>query len=134
MHINDLSGKIVGAAIEAHRALGGPGVLESIYEEALCRELQSQGLLLERQAPVAVRYKGHQLASPLRIDILVERTVIVEVKSVVEYNAVFEAQALTYLRLSGLHLALVINFGEQLVKNGVHRVVHELDATAQVSG
>jgi GxxExxY protein len=126
MDENEVSQQIIGCAIEAHRTLGGPGLLESVYEEALAWELQQRGLQVDRQRSVPIRYKGQQLATPLRIDLLVERKVIVEVKSTVDYNPVFEAQALTYLRLTGLKLALVINFGKRYVKDGLHRVVNGL--------
>jgi GxxExxY protein len=121
-----LSKKIVSAAIEVHRTLGGPGLLESVYEEALVWELEQQSLSVERQKSIPIDYKGMQLATPLRIDILVENLVIVECKATAEYNSIFEAQALTYLRLTGLKLALVINFGDRLVKQGIHRVVNDL--------
>jgi GxxExxY protein len=126
MHENPLSQKIIGAAIEVHRTLGGPGLLESVYEEALAWELQNQGLRIQRQAAIPITYKGHWLADPLRLDLLVEELVIVEVKAVATYNTIFETQALTYLRLMNLRLALVINFGEKYVKDGVHRVVNNL--------
>jgi GxxExxY protein len=126
MDENEVSQQIIGCAIEAHRTLGGPGLLESVYEEALAWELQQRGLQVDRQRSVPIRYKGQQLATPLRIDLLVERKVIVEVKSTVDYNPVSEAQALTYLRLTGLKLALVINFGKRYVKDGLHRVVNGL--------
>ena len=126
MDENELSKVIVDSALEVHRTLGGPGLLESIYEEALAWELVSRGLNIERQKEVLISYKGIFLASPLRLDLLVERLVIVEVKAVVGYNRIFEAQALTYLRLMNLKLALVINFGEARVGNGTHRVVNGL--------
>jgi GxxExxY protein len=106
--------------------LGGPGLLESVYEEALCWELSSRGHRVQRQLEVAVSYKGHPLASPLRLDLLVEDLVIVEVKSVVQYNAIFEAQVLTYLRLMDLRLGLVINFGHSRVGQAIHRVANGL--------
>ena len=121
---NEITGAIIQCAIEVHRALGGPGLLESMYEEALAWELQQKGLTVERQVCVPVQYKGNALATPLRIDLLVEKQVIVECKSVVEYNPIFETQALTYLRVTGLHVALVINFGEATVKEGLHRVIN----------
>lgn len=121
---NEITHAIIGCAIEAQRALGGPGLLESVYEEALAWDLQQRGLTVERQICIPVRYKGHALATPLRLDMLVEGKVIVECKSVTEYNAIFEAQALTYLRITGLTVALVINFGAATVKEGVHRVVN----------
>lgn len=121
---NEITNAVIGCAIETHRALGGPGLLESVYEEALAWELLQRGLAIERQVCVPVRYKGNVLTTPLRLDLLVEGKVIVECKSVMEYNAVFEAQALTYLRMTGLKVALVINFGAATVKEGVHRVVN----------
>jgi len=123
---NEISAKIIGAAIEVHRVLGGPGLLESIYEEALCQELIERGLQVERQKIVPVLYKGKELASPLRVDILVQGKVIVECKATERYNSIYESQALTYLRLSNLRLALVINFGEKVVKDGIKRVVNNL--------
>ncbi len=123
---NEISAKIIGAAIEVHRVLGGPGLLESIYEEALCQELIERGLQVERQIIVPVLYKGKELASPLRVDILVQGKVIVECKATERYNSIYESQALTYLRLSNLRLALVINFGEKVVKDGIKRVVNNL--------
>ena len=109
-----------------HRTLGGPGLLESVYEEALVWELQQRGLEIRRQVSLPIPYKGHMLAPPLRIDLIVAGLVIVECKATSQYNTLFEAQTLTYLRLSGLKLGLVINFGERLVKNGIHRVVNGL--------
>jgi GxxExxY protein len=126
MDENEISKIIVSSAVEVHRTLGGPGLLESAYEEALCWELTSMGLHVGRQIHVPIRYKDHLLATPLKLDILVNDKVIVEVKSTTQYNSIFEAQALTYLRLTGLKLALVINFGERVVKSGIHRVVNNL--------
>lgn len=123
---NEISGVVLDCAIEVHRTLGGPGLLESVYEEALAWELTQRGLHIARQAPLPVRYKGVILAAPLRLDLVVENKVIVECKATTEYNPVFEAQALTYLRVSGLKLALIINFGELLLKDGYHRVVNKL--------
>jgi len=126
MDENEISRVIVTSAVEVHRTLGGPGLLESAYEEALCWELASAGLRVSRQVQVPICYKGQELATPLRLDLLVNDKVIIEVKSTSQYNTIFEAQALTYLRLTKLRLALVINFGEKLVKNGIHRVVNNL--------
>ncbi len=123
---NRISGAIVDAAIEVHRVLGGPGLLESVYEEALAEELTLRGYLVERQQQVPIVYKGRVLGTPLRLDLRVNRLVIVDPKAVIEYNKIFDAQMLTYLRLSGLKLGLVINFGERLVKDGVHRIVNDL--------
>lgn len=125
---DEISRHIVNSAIEVHRTLGGPGLLESVYEEALAWELtQGCNLLVERQKSLNILYKNVQLSSPLRLDMLVEGLVIVECKAVTSYSSIFEAQALTYLRVSGLKLALVINFGERLVRNGIKRVVNQLE-------
>lgn len=113
-------------AIEAHRTLGGPGLLEGVYEEALAWELEKRGLRVQRQVQVPVVYKGQSLGTPMRLDLLVEGIVVVECKATTEYNAVFEAQVLTYLRMAGLKLGLAINFGEKFVKDGIHRVVNGL--------
>jgi GxxExxY protein len=121
-----LSYEIIGAAIEVHRTLGGPGLLESVYEEAMVWELQNCGLNVERQVAVPIQYKGNRLSTPLRVDLLVEKLVIIENKATIDYNPIFETQTLTYLRLMDLRLGLVINFGEKYVKNGIHRVVNNL--------
>ncbi len=123
---NEIAKIIVDAAIEVHRELGGPGLLEDVYEEALAEELRLRGLLVERQLPVRINYKGRVLSKPLRLDMKVEKLVLVDNKAVTEWNPVFEAQMQTYLRLTKLKLGLVINFGERLVKNGIHRVVNGL--------
>lgn len=123
---NELSRHIVESAIEAHRMLGGPGLLESVYEEALVWELKHRSLPVQRQVALPIPYKGQTLASPLRIDVIVGGLVIVECKAVAQYNTIFEAQVLTYLRLTGMKLGMVINFGERIVKNGIHRVVNGL--------
>ena len=123
---NDVSRHIVTAAIEVHRTLGGPGLLESVYEEALAWELAQTGLEVNRQICVPIPYKGHTLATPLRIDLIVGGIVIVECKATTKYHDIFEVQTLTYLRLTKLKLGLVVNFGERLVKDGIHRVVNGL--------
>jgi GxxExxY protein len=123
---NEISRVIVESAIEVHRVLGGPGLLESVYEEALVEELLGRGMTVERQVQLPIVYKGKQLASPLRLDLKVNGLVLVDNKAVTEWNRLFEVQMLTYLRLAQLKLGLVINFGEQYVKNGLHRVVNGL--------
>ncbi len=123
---NELSKIIIDCALEVHRTLGGPGLLESIYEEALVYELGQQGLEVQRQVLLPVNYKGKVLGHSLRIDLLVGNLVIVESKSTTQYHTIFESQLLTYLRVSRLKLGLVINFGEILLKNGIHRVVNGL--------
>ena len=123
---NEISRAIVQCAIEVHRTLGGPGLLESVYEEALAWELSNVGLHVDRQVEVPIAYKSNTLATPLVIDLLVDGKVIIECKATVNYNTLFEAQTLTYLRLTGLKLGMVINFGERMVKDGIHRVVNNL--------
>ena len=123
---NEISKIIVDAAIEVHRELGGPGLLEDVYEESHEEELRLRGILVERQLPVRIVYKGRTLRKPLRLDMKVENLVLVDNKAVEEWNPVFGAQMLTYLRLTGLRLGLVINFGERFVKDGIHRTVNGL--------
>ena len=126
MRENEVSRTVYEGAIEVDRALGGAGLSEGVYEEALAWELAKQGLKVERQVQVPIQYKGHTLGTPLRLDLLVEGCVVVECKATAEYNPIFESQVLTYLRISGLKLGLVINFGEKIVKEGIHRVVNGL--------
>ncbi len=123
---NELSGEIIGAAIEVHRTLGGPGLLESIYEAALCHELMLRGIKHKRQLPVPVVYKRITIRDPLFIDILVENEVIIEVKATEKNHPIHETQVLTYLRLTGKKLGLVINFGCSHVRDGIFRVVNGL--------
>jgi GxxExxY protein len=96
---DDLSHQIIGAAIEVHKTLGGPGLLESVYEEAMVWELIDRGLNVKRQVSVPISYKGNQLATPLRIDLLIEDLIIVENKAMTTYNSIYASQTLTYLRL-----------------------------------
>ncbi len=121
---NDIGTVIVSAAIEVHRTLGGPGLLECVYEEALCYELKDRGLEVIRQKSVSIVYKKVALKNNLRLDILVNDKVIIEVKATTQYNKVFESQVLTYMRLSKIKLGYVINFGETIIKNGIHRVIN----------
>jgi|SRR4029079_3295671 GxxExxY protein len=121
---DELSHQIIGASIEVHRTLGGPGLLESIYEAALCHELTLRGLCIQRQKPVQVIYKGVTIKEPLFIDVLVEDKVLVEVKAVEKYHPIYETQVLTYLRLTGIKLGLLINFGASYVKDGISRIIN----------
>ncbi len=125
MDENELSNKIVGAAIEVHRTLG-PGLLESTYEECLCHELALNEILFERQAVMPVVYKGNLLDCGYRVDVIVDRKVILELKSVAEIQPIHKAQLLTYLKLSGLKLGLLLNFNVVLMKDGVNRFVRGL--------
>ena len=123
---NEISKIIVESAIEVHRELGGPGLIEGVYEESMVEELTRRGLQVECQLQVPIFYKGKRLGNPLRLDLKLNGLVLVDNKAVNQWNSVFEAQMLTYLRLTGLRLGLVINFGEQFVKNGIKRVVNGL--------
>lgn len=125
MHENEISKHIIGAAVEVHRTLG-PGLLESAYETALEHELQRQGLGVQRQLGLPMVYKDVRCEVGYRIDLLVQGKVIVEVKSVAALNDVHFAQVLTYLRLSGHRLGLIINFNGLKVTAGVRRVVNQL--------
>jgi len=125
MDINELSSKIIGAAIEVHKALG-PGLLESTYEECLCHEVSLRGLSLERQKPLAVQYKGMQLDCGYRLDVVVKNAIILELKSCEKIEPIHKAQLLTYLKLSGLNLGLILNFNVTIMKDGIVRVVNEL--------
>ena len=127
MDENEISKVIVDSAIEVHRELGGPGLLESVHEAALAYELENSGLTVDRQRTVPIVYTGMQLPGSFRPDLIVNEKVIVECKATTIYSSVFEAQALTYLRLLGLKLAMVINFGHRRVSKGVHRVVNGLE-------
>lgn len=119
-----LSNQIIGASIEVHRTLGGPGLLESIYEAALCQELTLRGLKVQRQRPVQVLYKGIAIKDPLFIDILVEDKVLIEVKATERNHPIYETQILTYLRLTDLKLGLLVNFGAPYVKDGISRIIN----------
>ena len=121
---NEISYKIIGAAIEVHKVLGGPGLLESVYESALCHELQLRGLKIQTQLIVPVRYKDVLVRDPLCLDILVENKVIVEVKATEKEHPIHYAQLLTYLRLMDLKLGLLINFGQQNVRDNIRRVAN----------
>ena len=123
---NELSRKIIGAAIEVQRTLGGPGLLESLYEAALCHELTLQGLQIQKQLPVTVLYKGIVIKDPLYLDILVDDKVVVEIKATEKNHPIFESQVLTYLRLTSLKLGLLINFGISPLKDGITRIVNGL--------
>ena len=120
MEINKITEKIIGCAIEVHRNLG-PGLLESAYEECLCYELQDAGLSFERQKPVPVIYKQIKLDCGYRIDILVENSVVIELKTVDAFNPVHEAQILSYMKFAGKKIGLLINFNVTLLVDGLKR-------------
>jgi GxxExxY protein len=123
---NALSKKILDAAIEVHRTLGGPGLLESLYEDALFYELKLRNIPVLSQVPIPVIYKNCKLRDPMRLDILVDCKVIIEVKATENVSALHKAQLLTYLRLTHLKLGLVINFGQERIIDGWSRVVNNL--------
>lgn len=126
MNENDISKLIVDSAIEVHRTLGGPGLLESVYEYALYWELLQKELVVERQRELPVVYKGYMLPIPLRLEMVVQNLVIVECKATLDNHPVFKSQLLTYLRISGLRLGLLVNFGFSVISRGISRVVNGL--------
>lgn len=123
---NVLSEQILDAAIEVHRTLGGPGLLESLYEDALFYELRLRNIPAISQVSIPVAYKNYKLRDPMRIDILVDQKVIIEVKATEAVLPVHKAQVLTYLRLTNLKLGLVINFGQARLIDGWKRVINDL--------
>jgi GxxExxY protein len=124
MEDNDISKEVLDSAITVHRTLGGPGLLESVYQDALAYELSQRGLKVEKEVHVPVTYKGIVVGDPLRIDLLVEGRVVVECKATDKDNPIYAVQTLTYLRLLNLHLGLLINFGKETLIAGFKRVVN----------
>ena len=120
---NELTYEIRGAIFDVYNELG-PGLLESVYEEALVFELKERGLKVERQMEVPIRYKGNELKTPLRLDLLIENTIIVELKSVEEMKPVFAKQLLTYLRLLDKRIGLLVNFSSNNIREGIIRIVN----------
>jgi GxxExxY protein len=125
MNENEISKIIVDSAFKIHTTLG-PGLFESVYEEALAYELQKRGLKVERQKALPVIYDTLKMDIGFRIDILVNEKVVVELKYVEQTSPVHKKQVLTYLRLSNTHLGLLINFGQELIKDGITRIVNNL--------
>jgi GxxExxY protein len=121
--INKLSGIILDCSIEVHRNLG-PGLLESVYEVCLCKELSLKGITFQRQVLLPVNYKGEKLDADYRIDILVEDEIIIELKSVEQMNPVYDAQLLTYLKLADKKLGLLINFNVPKLIDGFKRMLN----------
>ena len=118
--LNQLTHEVIGASIEVHRALG-PGLLESAYRRCLCREVFLRGVPFQKERPVPLEYKGLRVEGGYRYDILVDRRVLIEVKSVEALAPIHEAQILTYLRLGGWRLGLLINFNVVVLKDGIRR-------------
>ncbi len=123
LEINEITERIIGACIEIHKQLG-PGLLESAYEECLCHELAVAGLRFERQKPLPVSYKSVHLDCGYRLDLVVQGKVIVELKTVDQLAPIHDAQLLTYLKLSGLTVGLLINFNVPVLKDGLKRIVN----------
>jgi GxxExxY protein len=123
MDINELTGGVIGAAIEVHKALG-PGLLESAYEECLCRELEIRDIPYERQKELPIKYKGVKLDCGYRLDIVVEGRLILELKTCEKLEPIHEAQLLTYLKLSGIKYGLLINFNVAVLKDGIKRLAN----------
>jgi GxxExxY protein len=133
MKVNDLTGAVIGAAIEVHRLLG-PGLLESAYEECLCRELALRGIRFKRQYPVPFEYKGVKLDKGYQLDLLVENFCVVGIKSVDAIHPIHEAQTLTYLRLGDWRVGLIFNFNVEALKDGgIRRLANNLDENAEIA-
>jgi GxxExxY protein len=123
MKINDLSKSIIGAAIEVHRTVG-PGLLESVYEECMAKELTIRKIPFERQRTLPLRYKGTRLACGLRLDFLVSESIVMELRAVEQLLPAHEAQVLSYLKLGGWNLELLINFCVPALKDGIRRLIN----------
>jgi GxxExxY protein len=126
-----LSRRVIGCAIEVHRHLG-PGLLESVYEACLCEELTAAGLPFARQRSMPVCYKGHTLDQSFQIDIIVEETLVLEIKSVTQIHPLHEAQLLTYLRLSGFQFGLLLNFNAARLTDGIRRIANSVERIDEV--
>ena len=120
---DELTYEIRGAIFDVYNELG-PGLLESVYEEALAFEFKERGLKVERQVEVPIQYKGNELKTPLRLDLLIENQIIVELKSVEEMKPVFAKQLLTYLRLLDKRVGLLVNFNSSNIREGIKRIVN----------
>ena len=125
MDINELSSNIIGAAIEVHKALG-PGLLESAYEECLCHEFSMRGLQYARQKLLSITYKGKKLDCSYRLDVIIEDKIILELKACEKVEQIHKAQLLTYLKISGLNLGLILNFNVPIMRDGIVRIVNDL--------
>jgi GxxExxY protein len=130
-HPNEITEKVIHAAIEVHRILG-PGLLESAYEQCLAHELRTEGLRFARQLEIPIDYKGCLLDCGYRVDLLVERRVVVEIKAVESLLPIHDAQLITYLKLGGWNLRLLINFNVRLLKSGIKRIVFNFPETQEI--
>ena len=118
-----ITSAVISAAIEVHRALG-PGLLEDAYEECLCHELRLRGIDFMRQVPLPVEYKGVRLDCGYRMDIVIPGQLVIEIKAVYEFHPIHDAQLITYLKLSGVRVGLLLNFNKTVLKDGIRRLVH----------
>jgi GxxExxY protein len=125
LELNEISRRIIDAAIQIHKKLW-PGLLESVYRECLVHEMRKRGLRVEEEVQVPIIYDGVKLKSPLRLDLIVENEVIVELKAIDDIVAVHRAQLLSYLRLTNKRLGLLLNLNVVLLKDGIHRIVNKL--------
>ncbi len=129
MQIDDLTRTVIGLAMRIHSRLG-PGLFETVYEAVLAGKLQEQGFTVDRQLPVDIEFEGKRYGSALKIDLLIDGMLIIEVKSVARDNLLFAQQLLTYLRLTKLEVGLVLNFGMASMRTGIRRVVNDYDPSA----
>jgi GxxExxY protein len=128
--LNSITSQIIGLAINVHRLMG-PGLLESVYLSCLCYELKNAGLMVEREKMVPLFYKGVKLDQSYRLDLLVQEKIIVEIKTVESITAIHKAQLLSYLKLTGCPIGLLINFNIELLKEGVCRMVNNFSETSE---
>jgi GxxExxY protein len=132
MKVNDLTGAVIGAAIEVHRLLG-PGLLKSAYAECLCRELALRGIRFKRQYPAPLEYKGVKLDKGYHLDLLVENFCVVDIKSVDAIHPIHEARTLTYMRLGDWRVGLIFNFNVEVLKDGgIRRLANNLDENVEI--
>lgn len=125
--MKDISYEIIGCAYEVHRIILGPGLLESVYQKALVQELKLRGFKVKSEVDIEINYKGVNVGSDLRLDIIVNDTIIIELKSVETILPIHKKQLLTYLRLTNLQLGLLINFNTNLLKDGITRIVNNFN-------
>jgi GxxExxY protein len=129
--LNSITGQIIGLAIKVHRLMG-PGLLESVYLTCLCYELKKADLMVEREKMVPLYYEGVKLDQSYRLDLLVQQKIIVEIKAVESITAVHRAQLLSYLKLTGCPVGLLINFNVELLKEGICRMVNNFSETSEL--